>query len=200
MKTSSVIRSIVDLDVKITEQFVTFLLRFASIKSLKIHCKFLEISCDGIAWISTWIAFIWIANSRNLYQMQANMLLGLILDIIVVAVLKAYVRRRRPAVVKDMLVIGPDKYSFPSGHASRAFYVLVFFTKLHTLPILFWMPMTAWAVSVVLSRLILKRHYLLDVCAGILIGVCEALFLGIIWLSAETASSMIGFISDESVD
>lgn len=191
---------IADLDVKTTERFVSFLLQFASFKSLKIHCKFLEISCDGIAWLCSWVAFIWLINSKNLYQMQVNMLLGLLLDIVVVAVLKALVRRRRPAAVKDALVIGPDKFSFPSGHASRAFYVLIFFTKLHTLPIIFWMPMTAWAVSVVISRLILKRHFILDVSAGALIGICEALFIGLIWISEETATSLLGLITeDESV-
>lgn len=132
--------------------------------------------------------------------MQVNMLLGLLLDIVVVAVLKALVRRRRPAVVKDALVIGPDKFSFPSGHASRAFYILIFFTKLHTLPVVFWMPMTAWAVSVVISRLILKRHFILDVSAGALIGICEALFIGLIWISEETSASLLGLITeDESV-
>ncbi|XP_023177626.1 phospholipid phosphatase 6 [Drosophila hydei] len=200
LKNSPTMKVIADLDVKTTERFVSFLLQFASFKSLKIHCKFLEISCDGIAWLCSWVAFIWLINSKNLYQMQVNMLLGLLLDIVVVAVLKALVRRRRPAAVKDALVIGPDKFSFPSGHASRAFYVLIFFTKLHTLPIIFWMPMTAWAVSVVISRLILKRHFILDVSAGALIGICEALFIGLIWISEETATSLLGLITeDESV-
>lgn len=194
---SPALKSILDKDVKLTDRFVTFLLQFASFKSLKIHCKFLEVSCDGIAWLCTWIAFIWLINSRDLYQMQVNMLIGLLLDIVIVAVLKAFVRRRRPVPATDMLTIGPDKFSFPSGHASRAFYVLVFFTKLHSLPIIFWMPITAWAVSVVLSRLILKRHYILDVCAGALIGVIEALFLGLIWISADSAASIVGFLAED---
>ncbi|XP_017858014.1 PREDICTED: phospholipid phosphatase 6 [Drosophila arizonae] len=200
LKNSPAMKVISDMDVKLTDRFVSYLLQFATFKSLKIHCKFLEISCDGIAWLCTWVAFIWLINSKNLYQMQVNMLLGLLLDIVVVAVLKALVRRRRPAVVKDALVIGPDKFSFPSGHASRAFYILIFFTKLHTLPVVFWMPMTAWAVSVVISRLILKRHFILDVSAGALIGICEALFIGLIWISEETAASLLGLITeDESV-
>lgn len=131
--------------------------------------------------------------------MQVNMLVGLLLDIVIVALLKAYVRRRRPTPATDTLVIGPDKFSFPSGHATRAFYVLVFFTKLFPLSIIFWMPITAWAVSVVLSRLILKRHYLLDVVAGSIIGILEALFLGLIWISDDSAASIIGFLSEDKV-
>lgn len=131
--------------------------------------------------------------------MQVNMLVGLLLDILIVAISKSFVRRRRPMPATDTLVIGPDKFSFPSGHASRAFYILVFFTKLYSLPIIFWMPITAWAVSVVLSRLILKRHYILDVLAGALIGIVEALFLGLIWISDDTAASIVGFLSEDKV-
>lgn len=131
--------------------------------------------------------------------MQVNMLVGLLLDIVIVSLLKAYVRRRRPMPATDTLVIGPDKFSFPSGHATRAFYVLVFFTKLFPLSIIFWMPITAWAVSVVLSRLILKRHYLLDVVAGSIIGILEALFLGLIWIGDDSAASIIGFLSEDKV-
>ncbi|KAH8408168.1 hypothetical protein KR222_005694, partial [Zaprionus bogoriensis] len=191
------LRTILEYDVKITDRFVSFLLQFASFKSLRIHCKFLEVSCDGIAWLSTWVAFIWLLNSRELYEMQANMMIGLLLDIVVVALLKAFVRRRRPMPATDTLTIGPDKFSFPSGHASRAFYVLVFFTQLYPLHIIFWMPITAWAVSVVISRLILKRHYVLDVLAGAAIGICEALFLALIWMSTDTAASIIGFLSED---
>lgn len=193
------LKKILEQDVKITDRFVSYLLQFASFKSLKIHCKFLEVSCDGIAWLCTWIAFIWLINSNNLYAMQVNMLVGLLLDIVVVAVLKSFVRRRRPMPATDFLVIGPDKFSFPSGHASRAFYVLLFFTKLYSLPIIFWMPITAWAVSVALSRLILKRHYILDVLAGALIGIVEALFLGLIWVSHDSAASIVGFLSEDKV-
>lgn len=131
--------------------------------------------------------------------MQVNMLVGLLLDIVIVSLLKAYVRRRRPMPATDTLVIGPDKFSFPSGHATRAFYVLVFFTKLFPLSLIFWMPITAWAVSVVLSRLILKRHYLLDVVAGSIIGILEALFLGLIWIGDDSAASIVGFLSEDKV-
>ncbi|EDV98874.1 phospholipid phosphatase 6 [Drosophila grimshawi] len=196
---SPALQFILDQDVKLTDRFVSFLMRFATFKSLKIHCKFLEISCDGIAWLFTWTAFIWLLSSQELYQIQANMLIGLILDIVIVAVIKAFVRRRRPSPVTDSYAIGPDKFSFPSGHASRAFYVLTFFTQLHALPIIFWMPITAWAVSVVLSRLVLRRHFILDVCAGALIGILEAAFLGLIWLSSDSANYLIGFLSEDKI-
>lgn len=62
------------------------------------------------------------------------------------------------------------------------------------------MPVTAWAVSVAISRLILQRHYILDICAGAAIGVLEALIVGLLWISEETAFSIVGFVTEETVD
>ncbi|XP_002014382.2 phospholipid phosphatase 6 [Drosophila persimilis] len=196
MKTSSrILKYMLEKDVQWTNYCVSLLSKYSFFKSLKINCKFLEISCDGIAWLITWTAFIWIMNSKALLQMQVNMLVGLILDIVVVAVLKSFVRRRRPVAIKDTLVIGPDKFSFPSGHASRAFYVLIFFTKLYSLNFVFLMPLTAWAVSVALSRLILQRHYMLDIFAGAIIGGLEARLLEFIWISETFAINIAGLVS-----
>ncbi|EDW28378.1 GL19163, partial [Drosophila persimilis] len=192
---SRILKYMLEKDVQWTNYCVSLLSKYSFFKSLKINCKFLEISCDGIAWLITWTAFIWIMNSKALLQMQVNMLVGLILDIVVVAVLKSFVRRRRPVAIKDTLVIGPDKFSFPSGHASRAFYVLIFFTKLYSLNFVFLMPLTAWAVSVALSRLILQRHYMLDIFAGAIIGGLEARLLEFIWISETFAINIAGLVS-----
>ncbi|XP_017042846.1 phospholipid phosphatase 6 [Drosophila ficusphila] len=201
MKTSSpALKYLLEKDVQVSKHFVVAVSNLSFFKSLRIHSRFLEISCDGIAWFASWIAFIWLLSSKSLYQMQVNMLFGLVLDVIIVAVLKALVRRRRPVANKDMLTIGPDKFSFPSGHASRAFFVLLFFTKLYPLHIIFWMPITAWAVSVAISRLILQRHYVLDIFAGAAIGVLEALLVGLLWISEEAAFNVVGFLSEENVD
>ncbi|XP_022229829.1 phospholipid phosphatase 6 [Drosophila obscura] len=196
MKTSSaILKYLLEKDVQWSTYCVSILYNYTFFKSLKINCKFLEISCDGIAWLFSWMAFIWIINSKALLQMQVNMLMGLILDIVVVAVLKSFVRRRRPVSIKDTWVIGPDKFSFPSGHSSRAFYVLIFFTKLYSLPFFLLIPLTTWAVCVALSRLILQRHYILDIFAGVVIGVLEARFLEFIWVSETFAENIIGFMS-----
>lgn len=48
---------------------------------------------------------------------------ALIVDIVVVAVVKAITRRRRPVANKEDEMFAPvmvDKYSFPSGHSTRA--------------------------------------------------------------------------------
>ncbi|KAH8352611.1 hypothetical protein KR084_005317, partial [Drosophila pseudotakahashii] len=200
LQSSPALKYLLEKDVQVSKHFVRAVSNLSVFKSLRIHSRFLEISCDGIVWFVSWIAFIWLLSSKSLYQMQVNMLLGLVLDVFIVAVLKAIVRRRRPVANKDMLTIGPDKFSFPSGHASRAFFVLMFFTKLYPLHVIFWLPVTAWAVSVAISRLVLQRHYILDICAGAAIGILEAVIIGFLWVSEETAFSIVGFVTEETVD
>lgn len=72
----------------------------------------LQYSCHGVVWLSGWLAFCWMVDMPSMYQMQMNMFLGLILDIVFVAVIKAATRRRRPTVNDDLFSIGPDKFRF----------------------------------------------------------------------------------------
>lgn len=113
---------------------------------------------------------------------------------------KAYVRRRRPIANKDDKLgqIGPDKFSFPSGHASRAVFVAYFFINLYPISMFFYPPLLAWATSVCLSRILLNRHYILDVIAGIGLGLFEGFLLGFLWLSNDTAVWLMSMISDDN--
>lgn len=128
--------------------------------------------------------------------------LGLFLDVVFVGVIKAYVRRRRPAANVDDAIAerGPDKFSFPSGHASRAVFVTFFFINLYPLSIIFMPPLLAWSTSICLSRILMNRHHILDVVAGVLLGLFEGLFLSLIWLDDSTAKWIISFLSDEKLD
>lgn len=116
------------------------------------------------------------------------------MDIIIIAITKSLCRRRRPIPPKDMLVIGPDKFSFPSGHASRATFVTLFFICLSPISILCWMPMICWCLSVCLSRILIQRHYILDVIGGIVIGIVEAFLLSLIWLNESSSQYILSSI------
>lgn len=196
----STLRKVLAVDEYLTSVFVKTAEKFLTLRQLKIHYKLLEISCHGIPWIACWLAFIWIINSRNLYQMQVNFLIGLIIDIILVALLKAITRRRRPSVHNDPFVIGPDKYSFPSGHASRATFVVYFFLNLWPVSIIFVPPLLAWSVSVCLSRILMRRHHLLDIAAGIILGIFEGMLIGFLYLTQNTCFYFISWLSDEKLD
>ncbi|XP_015607992.1 phospholipid phosphatase 6 isoform X2 [Cephus cinctus] len=196
----SLLRKILAVDAYLTEQFVRTAEKFLFLRQLKVHSKMLEVSCHGIPWIASWIALIWILNSSSLYQMQVNFLIGLFLDIILIALIKSITRRRRPAVNDDPFAIGPDKYSFPSGHASRATFVVYFFFNLWPVNIIFVPPLLAWAVSVCLSRILMRRHHLLDIIAGVFLGIFEGLSIGLTYLEKDTCISLISWITDEKLE
>lgn len=196
---SRFLEELLSRDEQLTKAIVSQFLKYPSLKTLKNQCKSLEISCNGIVWLCAWMAFIYMFNNKNLYEMQLNMLLGLILDIIIIAVLKATFRRRRPADTKDMMTIGPDKFSFPSGHASRSVFVLLFFTALSPISQIWWLPLSAWCACVCLSRLIIQRHYLLDIVAGIAVGCVEACLLYLLWIGESTAEDFINYVSNDYV-
>ena len=143
----------------------------------------------------------------SLKESSVNLLIGLVLDIVIVAVLKAFTRRRRPAYDVDDQVLEVkictneknsqfhpievatikmvDKFSFPSGHATRATMLALLFTFLSPLPFLLWIPCIAWAGAVAVSRVLLGRHHILDVLAGVVIGAVEAVLLSMLWRSEE---------------
>ena len=130
----------------------------------------------------------------------------MILDIIVIGLLKAFARRRRPPTKKAdyFKSIGPDKFSFPSGHASRAMLLAVIFTQINPLfdqeflhlicSLLIW----SWAVTVCLSRLVNGRHYVFDVTIGVLLGLLEGFITSHLWMSPEKAEKLLTFFSDEA--
>lgn len=193
------IKKLLAWDVEMTKKFVSFMLNFVAFRSLKVHCKFLEYSCHGIVWLAGWMAYIWTVDNKESYQMQVNFMFGLILDIVLVAIIKAATRRRRPTMNDDMFTIGMDKFSFPSGHASRAFLILLFFTWLSPVNIFLWCPLFAWSFSVGLSRLLIYRHHILDVTAGALLGILEAVVLWILWLGPGTCNWIMNSISEDHV-
>ncbi|KAI5078336.1 hypothetical protein GOP47_0006007 [Adiantum capillus-veneris] len=108
----------------------------------------------------------------------------------------ALFRRPRPVYNKGMyLVVSVDHYSFPSGHSSRAFTILIFVLnsasewKEMISPVLgvdelgllghYFVPFlfASWAVATASSRILLGRHFLLDVVVGSVLGILEAWFV-----------------------
>jgi len=94
----------------------------------------------------------------------------LVLSHLLVQMLKRSVVRPRPShtVYGTPLVIEPDRFSFPSGHAAAAMSVA--FVYASGWPALA-LPLIALAGAVGLSRVFLGVHYLGDVLSGQLIAV-----------------------------
>lgn len=96
--------------------------------------------------------------------------------------------------------IGPDVYSFPSGHVSRAFFITFYFSKLYPLDNLIVLCLSTWAIAVSSSRILLRRHHLLDVLAGIILGYLVSIGLSVIWMDQSTAEYIVSYVSDDKLD
>lgn len=134
---------------------------------------------NGLFWLPGALA-LWMLPSLTPLQRlyAANFLAGLVLDIIAVGSLKSTFRRGRPLYNRAddfVVVVSVDKFSFPSGHASRAsfiaFYCVVCLNNEN--PLLAIMVLS-WGMLTAISRALLGRHYLGDVLAGVLVGACVA--------------------------
>ena len=124
----------------------------------------------------------------------------MLLDLLIVTVIKAIVRRPRPEhnVKGDMLTISVDLYSFPSGHTTRAVMVAYFFLVHFPAGTLLDTLVVVWGAAVSLSRILLGRHHVLDVTCGAIIGVLQyRLLADYLWLSADTCEDIIRPIQEE---
>ncbi|XP_034256022.1 phospholipid phosphatase 6-like [Thrips palmi] len=195
-----VLRGVLQLDALLTDKFCGLVEKIVPSK-WRAQYKALEISCHGIPWIAGWLAFIWLWNSPSLYQMQVNFFIGLLLDVLVVAVVKAITRRRRPKGNRsDMFAsMSVDKFSFPSGHATRACYIAHFFSSAFVISPL-RLPLILWSSAVCVSRILLHRHHILDVVAGAAIGVLESIFISYMWISEEWSLQLLSMITDEKLE
>lgn len=54
-----------------------------------------------------------------------------------------------------------------------------------------------WAVAVAFSRILLRRHHLLDVIAGFIVGYFVMLGLSVVWIDQSTAEYIISQLSDD---
>ncbi|KFQ56536.1 Presqualene diphosphate phosphatase, partial [Pelecanus crispus] len=119
-------------------------------------------------------------------------LLALLLDLVLVAVVKGLVKRRRPTHNKmDMFVtISVDKYSFPSGHATRAALVCRFVLHHLVLAVPLRVLMVLWALIVGISRVMLGRHNVTDVLFGLLLGYALYSVVEYCWLSPLSAPAL----------
>jgi len=135
---------------------------------IKSILKGLEWSGNGLFWLGGCLVLVYLFPSKESFK---QFFAGLIMDIVYVALIKAYARRRRPTYTRQddqFGVIGVDKHSFPSGHATRALYVGCFCCSLFPVfSFLVWM----WAIAVSLSRVALGRHHVFDVVAGVVVGI-----------------------------
>ena len=124
-------------------------------------------SGDMPVWIAL-LAAAWLLGD-DLWKLRAAITFaGLALVEIVVIGIKMIVRRKRPPGTEGMIYRKTDPFSFPSGHAARA--VLLSLLALRMGPAAAFAVISIWSPLMVLSRIAIGIHYVLDVLAGFLLG------------------------------
>lgn len=133
--------------------------------------KTLEISGDGRLWFPISISLLPFSSSLFL-----SLLLGLLLDISLVGALKFLVRRPRPVYNRNMtLVVAVDHWSFPSGHSSRVFFAASFLYLVGGAGAGVVAAVFVWAAVTAVSRVLMGRHFVMDVVAGAGLGAVEGI-------------------------
>ncbi|KAI1236537.1 hypothetical protein IHE44_0014787 [Lamprotornis superbus] len=139
--------------------------------------KVIEVSGHGIPWL--------LGTFYGLCQSDSS------------AAREGLVRRPRPTHNKmDMFVtISVDKYSFPSGHATRAALVCRFVLRHLVLAVPLRVLVVLWALIVSISRVMLGRHNMTDVLFGLLLGYALYGVVEHCWLSPATAPALFALWS-----
>jgi undecaprenyl-diphosphatase len=103
-------------------------------------------------------------------------LLSLIVSHLAVQLMKRTVSRARPSTVDRLmsLVAEPDRFSFPSGHATASMSVALVYGAVF--PVWF-LPLLLLAILIGFSRVRLRVHYPSDVLVGQLIAAVTATLL-----------------------
>lgn len=149
----------------------------AKLLFIKVCWEIIAWSNEGWVWVALSPLFVLlsffyfdpttVAKVKYLYIM-------LFVDILLTGGIKFLTKRTRPSYNKGGLFVGPDIFSFPSGHSSRAMllaHVSLFVFRWQS----GWSStaVVCWASLVAISRLALGRHFLTDVMAGLTLGALE---------------------------
>ncbi|KAM6938382.1 polyisoprenoid diphosphate/phosphate phosphohydrolase PLPP6 [Lycodopsis pacificus] len=162
--------------------------------SVRPLMKLIEISGHGIPWLAGTAYCLYKSDSAAGQEVMLNLFMGLLLDLLLVTIVKAVVRRRRPSHNRmDMFAtFSVDRYSFPSGHATRAAMCGRFLLAHLVLAAPLRVLVLLWAGLVGLSRVMLGRHNVTDVMFGFWMGYCQYNLVEMLWISPQTLQGLLG--------
>ncbi|KAF3615765.1 putative ethylene-responsive transcription factor-like [Capsicum annuum] len=187
----SLLRRIIDFDTAISHRLYTLthpILPYYFLKTL-------EISGDGFLFFPLILSLLLyplaFSNTVNSNVLLINLLIGGVIDLLLIGPLKHFIRRARPVYNKNMFVsFSVDNWSFPSGHSSRvsmiATILYLYFDLIEEFLAqnendlfvdYFMVIVIGWAATTAFSRVLLGRHFVFDVVAGVLLGVVEGIFV-----------------------
>ncbi len=115
------------------------------------------------------LLLIWLFSNGDWHRIAAALGSGTFLLAIIVIILKFGIRRRRPEGEWGSIYRNTDPHSFPSGHATRVFFLATMAWGIA--PFWFALALTIWAPIVAVSRVMTGVHYLSDILAGMVLGI-----------------------------
>ncbi len=125
---------------------------------------------DGPLWFALG-GFLLVFGSALIRGITLIALAAVLLSSGISTLIKYTVRRRRPQELTQFYTLKYDRYSFPSGHATRmAAIAVIVGARAPALALPAWML----ALLVALCRVLVGVHYLSDVIAGLAIGTAGA--------------------------
>jgi undecaprenyl-diphosphatase len=132
---------------------------------------------DGLLWLVMAVIAFWLGDEAT----RHFVLLAVVAVIVaggLTTVLKFLVRRGRPREMNGFYSTKYDRYSFPSGHATRvACLAMVFSHQFPRWAVIFY----ASALFIALCRVALGIHYVSDVIVGLAIGFLASWVIVSIW-------------------
>lgn len=132
---------------------------------------------QGWLWFGGPAGVLLLSSSPPLRRDAACLLFAMLLDLALVALLKAVVRRPRPAYnLGDTRVFSVDRFSFPSGHASRCALVAALAVQCADgagAGAGAAACVGVWAAGTAVSRVTMGRHHVSDVLCGVALGLLE---------------------------
>lgn len=159
---------VLDLDARLSDQ-----MRVAEKPgALRAIAIFFAHSGDSWFW-GLGLLILWLVGNPFWREWAVVQLLCISLLAVLVLTIKFRIRRLRPVGEWGRIYRNTDPHSFPSGHAARAFLIVVIATGLG--PAWLATGLWIWAPLVALARVAMGVHYVSDVLAGAALGIVIAL-------------------------
>ncbi|XP_015228489.1 PREDICTED: presqualene diphosphate phosphatase-like [Cyprinodon variegatus] len=170
--------------------------------SIRPLVRLVEFSGHVIPWLVGTVYTLCRGDSVEEQEVMLNLTLALILDLMLVRAVKMLVRRRTPAQNRSDILstFFVERYSFPSGHASRAAMCARFFLAQLADTASMRVLVLGWAALVSLSRLLLARHYVTDVGFGLAMGYCQYSMVERVWVTWDCLQDLLFIRLRETLD
>ncbi|XP_036452878.1 phospholipid phosphatase 6-like [Colossoma macropomum] len=151
--------------------------------------KLLELSAHRTPWVSSAVYLLLTSRTAEEQELIINLLMALLLDHILVRVVKAFIRYHS----SEMFATLPPhpRYSFPSGHATRAAMCACFLHARLLLDAPVRALLLVWAALMGLSQVLLGQHNVSGVTLALAMGYCQYRLVERCWVPIDWLQDIV---------